>query len=173
MRRKQFLTQKGYQLLDSAEHHKVNDGQLFQWLMRDILPKLSQQSSWPFVLLILQLVIYVMILSKPKDTRRCIVHLLVSTNFYKFLGLDQSTEILMYGDHPAMGDLKKLIPGYRNLTLFMPLRRQDKQWKPIQDRKMSYCDFAPTIMDILKFDYSPHFPFGKSLFGLKKGDVPS
>jgi phosphoglycerol transferase MdoB-like AlkP superfamily enzyme len=91
----------------------------------------------------------------------------------KELGLDQSTEIVIYGDHITMGDMKQLTPGRRNLSVFMPLRQQDKLWKRSQGRQMSYRDFAPTIMDLLGIDYSPRFPFGKSLFGMKQGDVPT
>jgi hypothetical protein len=39
-RMKQFWRQRGYQMQDSAEHHKVNDDALFAWLEDSILPTL-------------------------------------------------------------------------------------------------------------------------------------
>jgi phosphoglycerol transferase MdoB-like AlkP superfamily enzyme len=93
---------------------------------------------------------------------------------FQELGLHKNTEVVIYGDHLTMGNMKGLMAGPRNLTMFMPLRMQDSKWRRAQFGKtMSYYDLAPTIMDLLEIDYSPRFPFGESLLGETAGRTPS
>jgi phosphoglycerol transferase len=189
MQMKQFMSKKGYSVQDSAEHHKLGDSDLFEWLDSPVLPKLTHPSQWPFALLILTADTHT-----PFHIRRACNNYLANSKYPKVyrsftcldqylkhfierfqeLGLGKNAEVLIYGDHLTIGNMNPFIHGQRNLSLFLSLRLQDPQWRRAQFGKtMSYYDFAPTIMDLLKIEYSPRFPFGESLFGEKSGPVPT
>jgi phosphoglycerol transferase MdoB-like AlkP superfamily enzyme len=186
---KQFWRRKGYQMQDSAEHHKVNDDTLFAWLEDSMLPILADKSQWPFVLLILNADThpgfrigrgcndYLIKHDYPLVYRSftCLdQHLKHFMKRFREFGLDKNAEVVIYGDHLTMGNRKPSISGQRNLTVFMPLRPKDNDWARAQfGRTMSYYDFAPTILDVLEIDYEPRFPFGESLFGEKPGQIPT
>jgi phosphoglycerol transferase MdoB-like AlkP superfamily enzyme len=90
------------------------------------------------------------------------------------LGLDKTTEVLVYGDHLTMFAQEAFLGADRNLTIFMPLRSQDEKWRKAQEKKtLSYFDFAPTVLELLEIDYSPPFPFGKDILGSESGRLPN
>jgi phosphoglycerol transferase MdoB-like AlkP superfamily enzyme len=189
MQMKGFMAKKGYRVLDSAEHNKADDADLFEWLGSSVLPKLTDPSQSPFALLILNADThppffiggrcndYLREHHYPQGYRSftCLDQRLERFMItFKELGLDKNAEVVIYGDHLTMGDMRSLIHGERNLSMFMPLRLHDSKWRRAQfARTMSYYDIAPTIMDLLGIDYSPRFPFGESLFGEKEGKIPT
>jgi phosphoglycerol transferase MdoB-like AlkP superfamily enzyme len=188
-RMKQFWRRKGYQMQDSAEHHKVNDDALFEWLADSVLPRLADTSQWPFVLLILNSDTHpgFHVGSECNDYLAKHGYPLVYRSFtcldqhlkhfmkrFCELGFEKNTEVVIYGDHLTMGNTRRFISGPRNLTVFMPLRLQEGKWRRAQfGRTMSYYDLAPTVMDLLEIDYSPRFPFGENLFGENAGRIPA
>jgi phosphoglycerol transferase MdoB-like AlkP superfamily enzyme len=90
------------------------------------------------------------------------------------LGLANDTEVLILGDHQTMGNVASVLGAERNLTLFLPLRPQDRKWKQGHKKKMmTYYDIAPTILSMLNIEYYPPFPFGSDLFGPTVGQYAS
>jgi hypothetical protein len=189
MRMKDFMIERGFKTQDSTEHHRENDDQLFEYLENDILPGLLNRQNQPFVLLIVnadthpdftigpQCDDYLVQHNYPKVYRSFTCfdqHLQRFMAKLSSLGLDQDTEVVVYGDHLTMFAVETLMSTPRNLTMFLPLRRQDEKWQKAQERKtMSYYDFAPTILELLGIDYTPPFAFGKDILGDEVGTVPT
>jgi phosphoglycerol transferase MdoB-like AlkP superfamily enzyme len=186
---KQFLQKKGYTVRDITEHQCKDDDELFELLHHDVLPQLADKSQWPFVLLVLNVDThspytisgkcddYLAKEDYPQIYREfnCMDQRLRRiVEWIKELNLDKSSEVLISGDYISMGNWEGIIPTPRQLAVFLPFRPQNRVWKVAQNtRKLSYYDFAPTILDLLEVDYSPDFVFGKSMFGQKSGSVPS
>jgi phosphoglycerol transferase MdoB-like AlkP superfamily enzyme len=185
---KDFMKERGFKTEDSAEHHRENDDQLFDYLENDVLPSLLNGQNRPFVLLIVNADThpdftvggacddYLANANYPKVFRSFTCfdqHLQRFMEKLRLLGLDKNTEVVVYGDHLTMFAIESLLGAPRNLTMFLPLRPQDEKWRKAQERKtMSYYDFAPTILELLGIDYSPPFAFGKDLLGDHVGTVP-
>jgi phosphoglycerol transferase MdoB-like AlkP superfamily enzyme len=88
------------------------------------------------------------------------------------LGLDQTTELVIFGDHLTMGgDIQDVLGAERNLVVFFPFRKQDDKWKRVARKQMTYYDVAPTVMELLMIDYNPPFPFGADMFGPETGPI--
>ena len=190
MNMKNFLITRGFHTQDSDEHGFGDDTSLFHWLERSMLPDLKG-SSEPFVLLILSddthfiefrvgstCNDYLGDEGYPQGLRSftCVDQLLKEfVDKVKELGLDENTEIVIYGDHIAMGDQTSVYGpnSERNLSVFFPLRAQDEGWRIGRSKDLSYYDMAPTIMELMNIEYSPPFPFGRSMLKPGKGEVPN
>jgi phosphoglycerol transferase MdoB-like AlkP superfamily enzyme len=188
MRMKDFMIERGYKTQDSSEHMRLNDDALFELLEQEVLPGLAADSS-PFVLLILNSDTHPDFLigekcddflikeSYPRVYRSFTCfdqHLESFVRTMERLGLDKTTEVIIYGDHLTMGsDVHWMLSAERNLTVFMPLRAQDEKWAKWHGKPLSYYDFAPTVMELLEIDYSPPFPFGTDMLGDEVGRVAS
>jgi phosphoglycerol transferase MdoB-like AlkP superfamily enzyme len=181
MRMKNFLTERGYRTQDVVEHFRKDDDGLFDLLENEVLPMLAERKKQPFVLLILNADThapeffvgqkcddYLSNEGYPQLYRSftCFDQRLERfTNVMRKLGLDKNTELVIYGDHLAMGDVQSLLGSERNLTLFFPLRKQDEGWARGTRKPLTYYDFCPTLMELLEIDHSPPFPFGADIFG--------
>lgn len=106
--------------------------------------------------------------------------------FYKKLkkfGLNENNTVFaVYGDHLTMQDMVKVGIYYgphRTLSLFFPFLSLDRNnetrnyYNKIKQKTITYYDIAPTILDMLDVEYSPPFPFGKSVFSSKMGNPPT
>jgi phosphoglycerol transferase MdoB-like AlkP superfamily enzyme len=167
---------------------RLNDDALFELLEQEVLPALAADSS-PFVLLILNadthpdflvgeqcddFLIKESYLRVYRSFTCYDQHLEHFVRTMEQLGLDKTTEVIIYGDHLTMGsDVQWMLSVDRNLTVFMPLRPQDEKWEKWHSKPLSYYDFAPTVMELLEIDYSPPFPFGTDMFGDEVGKVAS
>jgi hypothetical protein len=91
------------------------------------------------------------------------------------LGLDENAEVFIYGDHLSMHADDAVFGSERNLTVFMPLRLQDDKWREVVKNKpyFSYYDFPPSVLEVLRIDYDPPFPFGADFFSDQVGTVPT
>lgn len=82
------------------------------------------------------------------------------------LKMDRHTVLIIYPDHPIM---VRTIPEPRRLFVLFPGREGG-----INDKKMTYYDFAPTVMDSIGMKkIFPGFPFGKSAFSNEIGSAPN
>jgi hypothetical protein len=94
-----------------------------------------------------------------------------STFFRTFerLALSRTTELVIYGDHMFMEH------NYRQLPLHHPRspRRAFQDGKrPIVTKNVALYDFASRIMNLLRVDCVPKFPFGADLFSEAIGLPP-
>lgn len=81
--------------------------------------------------------------------------------FDKFfeLGLDKTTEVIIYGDHQLYG-YWSFLPEPRQLLVAFPLQKQQNISKPTR-----MYDMAPTMLHLAGItDYQPKFPFGRNVF---------
>jgi hypothetical protein len=163
------------------------DDQMYDILEDTILPKLAHKEEWPWVITIMNDDTHLPYswgpwcknelaakgYPQPYQSFTCAdQHLKRFMETLHKLGLDNNTEVLIYGDHLSMQ--AGHIVGERNLTLVLPFHPQDSRWKRSHEgRQVSYYDIAPTIMDLLNIEYSPKFVFGRSLFGEEPGSVPT
>jgi hypothetical protein len=84
------------------------------------------------------------------------------------LGLDNTSEVFIYGDHLLFGRAS-FYPDPRRLVALFPFHERKKISKDV-----SWYDVAPTLMDLLGFqNYEPRFPFGENMLGPKVGNWPS
>ena len=91
----------------------------------------------------------------------------------KELGMDENTEMVVFGDHLSMTRTKFFrSQSDRTLSVFFPLHEQDEGWRIGSSKEVTYYDLAPTIMDLLGVEYSPPFPFGSSMIRPGKGYAP-
>jgi phosphoglycerol transferase MdoB-like AlkP superfamily enzyme len=183
------MIERGFKTQDSAEHHRTNDDELFDLLENDVLPSLANTKNQPFSLLILNADThpdftigakcddYLDKEGYPKVYRSFTCfdqHLRRFMEKLSSLGLDRNTEVVVYGDHLTMFAQDFWLGADRNMTIFLPLRPQDEKWQKAQNgKRMSYYDFAPTIMELLGIDYAPPFPFGKDILGSQQGELPN
>ena len=188
MNMKSFLVSRGYLMQDSKEHNLQGDGPLFEMLKTKVLPQLKAQNE-PFVMLVItddthfsEQVIspecddYLAREDYPRILRSytCVdqmIHKFVDR--VKELGMDNNTEIIVFGDHFTMSRDKFFrSESERSLSVFFPLHGQDEGWRIGNSKELTYYDMAPTIMDLLNVEYSPPFPFGSSIIRPGKGSAP-
>jgi phosphoglycerol transferase len=118
MRMKDFMIERGYKTQNSAEHHRYNDDELSELLLNDVVSNLTQVT--PFALLIVNTDTHpdFTIGSACDNWLLSVEYPRVSRSFTCFdqhlarfiarleeLGLDQNTEVVVYGDHLTMGDI--------------------------------------------------------------------
>ena len=180
MRMKYFLRDRGYRMQDTLEHRlKGGDEALFEMLGTKVLPQLKAEKE-PFVMLIMtddthftdhfispKCDDYLARENYPKILRSftCVDQMIQRfVEKIKELGMDKDTVFLIFGDHYSMSPQKFYkSQSERSLSVFFPLRGQDKGWQIGRSKEITYYDMAPTIMDLLEVDYSPRFPFGSSM----------
>jgi phosphoglycerol transferase MdoB-like AlkP superfamily enzyme len=183
-----FLSDHGFTLYDAVQSRAQSDMALFARLKNTILPDLTDRSKWPFCVLVLNEDTHFPFHVPPEcddylakegypwryRSFTCFDH-----NLRKFMvaleerGLLDDAEVVIYGDHLAMGGTDDLTED-RNLTVFFPLRPQNENWEQARRKQiMTYYDLAPTILNMLNIDYSPPFPFGADIYGPNIGSYPS
>lgn len=183
---KNMLKIHNWNTYDKYDHGFTKDTDVVDMLVNEILPALAKnQSQRPFALHWANTdshptTAYVdprcnlrVPRSYPKllKTFDCYDQLLEKL-FTKFeeLGLDKTTEVIMYGDHLLMrglaGKIRLVQPRY--LPIIFPYREKRKI-----DKQASIYDIAPTVLDIFNLKASPEFPFGASLFSNTIGAVPT
>jgi phosphoglycerol transferase MdoB-like AlkP superfamily enzyme len=185
---REVLEHNGYLTSDRAVHGRARDKEVFELLMNDFIPKLAAQKE-PYVLYIqtqdthtLPSVYYenTPLIKKLKsegysDTLLSftwedgLIHRL--TQRMVELGMDKTSEYVLYGDHLAMRGWDPTME--RNLTIFFPWRKQDEVWRRSQKKLLSYYDFGPTILKLLGVKSDPGFTYGADIFGEAEGSVPS
>jgi hypothetical protein len=79
-----------------------------------------------------------------------------------------TTDVLLYGDHPVMVSNPALERQKGKLFLSVPTRERQ-----VIVKAMTIYDIAPTILDLLGIDYSPKFVLGKSVFEEKASHILS
>lgn len=189
MNMKGFLKSRGYLMQDPRESQITGgDGPLFEMLRTKTLPQL-QKNGDPFVMLILtddthftDHVIsplcddYLAREKYPKILRAftCVDQMVQKlVEKVKELGMDNDTEVVVFGDHLTMSKTRSLGPlAQRSLSVFFPLHEQDEAWKVSSSQAHTYYDISPTIIDLLGIDHSPPFPFGSSMMKPGKGLIP-
>ena len=86
----------------------------------------------------------------------------------------ENTVIIIHGDHPLMriaGGYKRSLVGEqaeRKMAFIMPLNNSG-----VITKRTTVYDITPTLFDELQIDYSPEFPFGKSMLGEAPGEDPT
>ena len=177
-------------VVEDLKEHKFNlDYDLFQYIGDTIIPNLTKKENQPFVLHIAN-----------ADTHpfpnyivdeRCVKHvpkkfnkMLKSFNCFDYIigqflkkveasGILNNTEVIIYGDHVLMSKEWKSanIVDPRYIVFMLPYHNEMK--RNVITKKSSLYDMAPTIMNLLGIsEYSPHFPFGESIFSSKIGIMP-
>jgi hypothetical protein len=189
MEMKAFFVKRGYQTYDSAEHFRESDDDFFDLLQEEVLPMLSNPRMWPFVLHVLNAdthTPYIRIAAKCNDYLRhhgyprvyrsfnCLDQYL--ERFFDAVrknGLEDDTEVVIFGDHLTVAWVQRDLNVDRNLTLIFPFRKQDDKWRRAAQKPLTYYDVVPTILELLEIDYSPKFPFGADIFGPDIGRPPA
>ncbi|OHT07866.1 hypothetical protein TRFO_23816 [Tritrichomonas foetus] len=182
---RQLLEKHHWIVHDFKSHGYKLDWELFNFLGDSIIPNLSKKENQPFVLHIANADTH----PYPKWTidKRCknrfphysrmmrsfdcVDQILEGfMDKVKKSGILKNTEVVIYGDHILMGRLYKgaYILEPRNIVLMLPFRKDQVIRKPT-----TIYDLAPTFMDVIGADYSPHFPFGASLLSKRIGIPPS
>lgn len=190
MNMKSFMIERKYITQDETDHYMKGDEQFFDYLGGTFLEALKRKKE-PFVLLILN-----------EDTHFTDFKLAPNCDdsleekgyplslrsftcedqlLHKFLerikklGLDENTEVILFGDHLTMGSNVEEFgrQSERNLSIFFPLRRQDELWEMGRNKKITFYDIPPTILDLLGVEYKPRFPFGATMFGPDVGTAPT
>ncbi|OHT17581.1 hypothetical protein TRFO_00830 [Tritrichomonas foetus] len=182
---KEHLQKHNWKVRDFNDHGYRLDWELFDYIGDNVIPNLTKKENQPFVLHIANADTHPFprwIVDKRCESRvpdypvmlqsfDCVDQILE-----KFLtkveksGILKNTEVVIYGDHILMGSLWKgahiLEPRY--ITLMLPYRNEQ-----LITKVTSIYDLAPTFMDLVHAEYSPHFPFGMPLFSKHPGVVPS
>jgi hypothetical protein len=88
----------------------------------------------------------------------------------KELGLENNTEVVLYGDHLLWGEPQFYDHGEeRRLLMVFASQNQSRIVK-----RTTWFDVAPTLLDLVGIKgYDPHFPYGENMFSDRQGTEPS
>lgn len=171
-----LYSQHHVEAIDASKVDRLRkDEDTFDYTMNVILPRLMRNSSRPFSLTIVNEDTHPSCTVSERCARNhpewaSLPWCLQAFNCFdetlgKFmqklseLGLDQTTEVVIYGDHQYFGDPDFFRPP-RYMTMVVPYRKMGVIKKPIK-----WYDLAPTILEMAGIDeYGPKFPFGNSFF---------
>jgi phosphoglycerol transferase MdoB-like AlkP superfamily enzyme len=172
-----FFQSKGYEVIEGRQIGLATDEAMMKWIVNDLIPKLLLQQR-PFALVFLNDGTHPIGTIRIGDTKYIrelrelgypdtfLAFTWFDENLHEFLGgleklgLRNNTELVLAGDHLIMHGYGGLTGKYvdRNLTMIFAWRKQDELWRRGQEKVLSLYDLAPTILDLLGIEYSPHFP---------------
>ena len=76
----------------------------------------------------------------------------------------ETTDVVVYGDHLGFWKLKFFKNQKRETFLTFPKFQDIGKGVVVEPKENVIYDMAPTILDMLGFEYTPKYPFGRSLF---------
>ena len=76
----------------------------------------------------------------------------------------ETTDIVLYGDHLNFWKLKFYKNQKRKTFLTFPKLQDLGKGAAIEPKQYVIYDIGPSILDMLGFEYTPKYPFGRSLF---------
>lgn len=170
--------------IDDVIHHTRSDWPHFNYINKKLLPKLKEEQ--PFYLIIhtenthpLFTIDPECLREKPyvKDWPRSMAavecsDILIEDHLkaIKDLGLDETTEVVFYGDHLLWTEPVWYENGLvRKLLMVFPNQKHG-----FINKRTSWYDVPPTLLEILGItEYEPKFPFGENMFGPLNGTMPT
>ena len=183
MNMKGFLIDHHFETQDSKEHFIMHDLQLFDHILKKVLPDLVNDKTQPFSLLILNTDTHPDFYVDSKCSNVLVNSPTVFRSFTCFdeglktfinglekLGINKdNTEFIIYGDHLTMGDMEPYYGSDRTLSVLFPFYPKSS----LENKTITYYDLAPTILQMLGVHYFPNFPFGLSIYSPETSSPPT
>lgn len=177
-----FFKQLGYKLEDGYVHHKYHDYGFFMYIIEKIFHKkieeksdysklIKYQINEPFVYIINNQDTHPFFyidkrcpvnpkLERIENAINCYDHLLkLFFDAFEKSEFFNRTDVLLYGDHPSIGNVKMFYKEPRKMLMFFPYLE-----KRVIHKQVTLYDIAPTILDMMGLEYFPPFPYGSNLF---------
>jgi phosphoglycerol transferase MdoB-like AlkP superfamily enzyme len=171
--------------VDATQHHAERDWPHWRYIGETLLPELASKEQ-PFYLIMHSedthpfffvdpqcLAERPELASWPKSLAAFECTDLLIPRFMdrvKELGLDNNTEVVLYGDHLLWGSPQAYDHGpERRLLMVFASHGRSRIVK-----RTTWFDVAPTLLDLVGIkEYDPPFPYGENMFSDQNGTEPS